>query len=333
MPPSLPDAYEPSEPGAMRPVRMLSLARIVGGIAVALAAGGAVVAIVRWLLGGAIEGPASQVDDVDVTVFSAEQASPGESLLIQVFAHLPEQADRAQSLATAFDKAASPRGFDSLALPLAFGSTLAFELDVPGLAVDERCQTLRWRGRAASVQFGVTVPVDAQPGTRVGTLLVSQDSVPVGHIKFKLVVAPPRPGVVPEPERPVGDDARAYESAFVSYAREDRAEVLRRVQVLRLVKVRCFQDLLDLDPGERWERRLYREIDRSDVLLLFWSTAAHGSVWVRKEVAYALARKQTEFDAPEIVPVILEVPPCPPWPELDERQFDDVVARLIAAEG
>jgi hypothetical protein len=53
---------------------------------------------------------------------------------------------------------------------------------------------------------------------------------------------------------------------------------------------------------------------------------------VRREVQYALARKVTEFDRPEILPVILEVPPCPPWPELAHQHFDDVVARLIAAE-
>jgi hypothetical protein len=156
--------------------------------------------------------------------------------------------------------------------------------------------------------------------------------VPVGHVKFKLTVAA-QPTV--SPAAPVGDDARPYQHAFISYAREDWVEVLRRVQVLRLkrlTRLSCFQDVLDEDPGARWERRLYREIDRCDVLLLFWSTAARDSEWVRREVQYALARKVTEFDRPEILPVILEVPPCPPWPELAHQHFDDVVARLIAAE-
>jgi hypothetical protein len=35
--------------------------------------------------------------------------------------------------------------------------------------------------------------------------------------------------------------------------------------------------------GERWERRLYKEIDRCHVFVLFWSLAASQSDWVVKE--------------------------------------------------
>jgi hypothetical protein len=321
------DEWSMRRVGLPRSSRLLLIALALAG------AGGVAAAIIRWLIGGVVIPPADAdtADDIDVTVFSPVHAAPGDALLVQVFAHLPAQAGHARALATEFDADTSASGFTSLSLPVPPGAELGFELRAPGLDVDEGSQRLVWRRRAQSVQFGVTVPVSAQPGTRIATLIVSRDSIPVGHVKFKLTVEPrlaPSAGMAP-----AGEDARTYERTFASYAREDIHEVLRRVQVLRhkrLTRLRLFQDILDIDPGERWRQRLHTEIDNCDIVLLFWSTAAHDSEWVRREVRYALARRVTEYDPPEIIPVIIEMPPCTPWPELADHHFDDHIARLIA---
>jgi hypothetical protein len=118
---------------------------------------------------------------------------------------------------------------------------------------------------------------------------------------------------------------RRYRRAFISYASSDRNEVLKRAQMLEGAGIEFFQDLLTLKPGQRWERELYREIDRCDVFYLFWSTAAKKSTWVIKEVHYALDRRRGHEDAPPaIVPVIIEgPPPVPPPPELAHLHFND----------
>jgi hypothetical protein len=67
--------------------------------------------------------------------------------------------------------------------------------------------------------------------------------------------------------------------------------------MLKALRMSYFQDILALDPGDRWEQQLYRHIDQADLFLLFWSSAAHESEWVRKEVRYALSRKGSD-DAP-----------------------------------
>jgi hypothetical protein len=72
---------------------------------------------------------------------------------------------------------------------------------------------------------------------------------------------------------PAGQAAR-FESFFVSYASQDRAEVLERVQMALQLGKRVFQDVLNLDPGDRWEQKLYLHIDESDAVLLFWSSSA-----------------------------------------------------------
>jgi hypothetical protein len=128
--------------------------------------------------------------------------------------------------------------------------------------------------------------------------------------------------------------ARRYRRAFLSYASPDRAEVLKRAQSLKVVGIDFFQDLLSLEPGDRWENRLYEEIDKCDLFLLFWSTHAAKSQWVIKETERALARRgATIHDGePSIIPIVLEGPPVPhPPSSLADIHFNDALRYVIAA--
>lgn len=265
-------------------------------------------------------------DQVDCTVFAPPSAAPGDVLFVQVFAHCPEHAGRTEELAREFDAGTQRRGYRSLEVPVSRGTRLAFDLAFPGLDLPEPRQELVWNGRPEAVQFEVSLPADCRTGAMVGTVTVSQDTVPIGHIKFKLQVTQRVDAVAQI--GPVGDDVRHYRFAFVSYASTDRPKVVARVQMLRLAGIGFFQDVLDIDPGERWEKELYKKIDEADLFLLFWSNAARDSEWVRKEAQHAIARKGgDDFAPPDIKPVIIEGPPPPlPWPELSHLQFND---RLI----
>jgi TIR domain-containing protein len=95
-------------------------------------------------------------------------------------------------------------------------------------------------------------------------------------------------------------------------------------------------DLLSLDPGQRWERQLYSEIDQCDLFLLFWSNEARNSKWVNLEIEYALERIKNHASPysprPEIQPIIIEGPPPPPPPDsLADRHFNDPFLYLIAS--
>jgi hypothetical protein len=73
---------------------------------------------------------------------------------------------------------------------------------------------------------------------------------------------------------------------------------------------------------------LYRQIDRCDLFLLFWSQAAKDSEWVRREVKYALGLGKR---VPEIRPVVVEGPPVPlPWDELAHLHFNDRLLSMLA---
>src|SRR4029453_8986434 len=100
----------------------------------------------------------------------------------------------------------------------------------------------------------------------------------------------------------------------------------KAAQLLSALRVQCFQDVLSQRPGDRWRERLFSEIEKCDVFLLFWSRYARESEWVIKEAEYALLySKLAPTKQPrEIVPILLEGPPPPAPPKsLEEINFND----------
>src|SRR5580765_2047791 len=77
--------------------------------------------------------------------------------------------------------------------------------------------------------------------------------------------------------------------AFLCYAAHDRAEVLRRAQVLSLVGLESVMDVTSLSAGETWDREIVRAIDEADIFVLFWPAAAKASDSVEREWRHALA--------------------------------------------
>lgn len=263
-------------------------------------------------------------DAVDCTVFSQRVVQPGDCILIQVFAYIPSYLDEARDLAQEYDEEAKRLGSVSLATEIMRGSTLTFELVFRDLAIQDSVQNLHWQGKTQSVQFEVPILSDYSSKNVIGKVLISQNTVPIGQILFKIRVAADEREADTK-YAPTGD-ARRYRLAFISYASKDRLEVLRRVQMLTAVGIRYFQDLLSLDSGDRWAEKIYEYIDQSDVLFLFWSTAARESEWVKREWQYGLKKNGDDF----IHPVIIEGPPPPaPPPELAHLHFADKLLYFI----
>jgi hypothetical protein len=274
---------------------------------------------------------APDAEAVDAAVFSPQQVAKDSVFLIQVFLYPPGDDKKVDDRARKMDAIAERRGTYSLPLDLPRNTRVDLRLEMPNLIVDEADAVLIWRGKPTAAQFEVTVPATA-PGTEaIGRIRFAVAGVPAGTLRFKITLAPSGSTV----ERRALRDAEAvrYRRAFVSYSAQDRAEVLRRVQAFRIAGLSVFQDSLDLEPGERWTRELYREIDECDVFLLFWSRAAAASEWVAREIAYALARKAgNEDQPPAIQPVPIEGPPPPPPPEtLRHLHFNDALLAHIQA--
>jgi hypothetical protein len=242
---------------------------------------------------------------------------------VQVFVHAPHASEDALRIAQEYDDVAERLGKTGLWSRIAHDTQIAFRLTAPGLDIEDPVQTMIWRGAPESVSFVVNVPPDHHDKPVFGTVLVVANSVPIGHIRFKLSVR--RHGQHSDRTEDLGDHAKRYELAFISYASRDRTKVLKRVQMLRECGLRYFQDVLDLEPGQRWAKELYKHIDECDLFLLFWSSAAKASEWVLKEAEYAVNRQKGDPDAPPAIhPVIIEGPPIvPPPPLLQHLHFND----------
>jgi TIR domain len=266
------------------------------------------------------------VDLVDCSVFGPPAARPGDTIMIQVFLHLPEQRERASFQAAAMDSSATLKATRTLEIAIKRGARVEISFAVNTLRVDEPVQSVVWQGQPVFCQFLVAIPQGISDQSFFCVVRVSIDGSLIGCIKFRISSDPNTTG----PQQALlGDYARRYEKAFVSYATIDRKEVLKRVQMLQILKTEFFVDLLSLDPGDRWERKLYEQINRCDLFLLFWSQAARDSRWVLQEAEYALKHQQENPDSePDIVPVILEQNVLPP-PSLAALHFNDRFNYLI----
>jgi hypothetical protein len=286
--------------------------------------------------GAALPTPSPEViqtdDEVNCTVYAPNDVAAGAQFLVQVFAHTAEQQSLLDDLAKLADDSGSRRGSVSLEEKVARETRIDFNLMMPGLEIDEPNLSIKWQGKIASVQFGVQVPSDfVKPGI-IGKVTVVNNSVPIGQLKFKInVVASATPG---DGSLKNNGTMERFKLAFISYSSQDRPEVLKRVQMLNLVKLKFFQDLLTLEPGDEWEKLIPQYISTCDVFFLFWSKAASESTWVKKEILLALGRKGDNDDLPpEIIPVIIEgPPPAKPPDELNFLHFNDKFMYFINAQ-
>lgn len=257
-------------------------------------------------------------DAVDCTVFAPPRARAPSTVLVQVFLHVPERAAEARASAEDADPGATKRGTQSLSMRLRRGTVVTVNLKGPFIPPEGRSEDVRYDGRTTSATFFVVIPAGFAQDAWFGcaTVLVGDPAVPIGRIRFRIAVG----GEASSPQ-PVGE-ARAHRHAFLSYASPDRPHVARVADSLARAGIDFFQDVLSLEPGEKWRPRLRREIERSDLFVLFWSEAAAQSTWVGWEVDEALTRKAGDDEKPpDIVPLTVGGTAPPPPPRLAHVHF------------
>lgn len=257
-------------------------------------------------------------DTVDCTVFAPPRARAPSTVLVQVFLHVPERAAEARASAEDADPGATKRGTQSLSMRLRRGTVVTVNLKGPFIPPEGRSEDVRYDGRTTSATFFVVIPAGFAQDAWFGcaTVLVGDPAVPIGRIRFRIAVG----GEASSPQ-PVGE-ARAHRHAFLSYASPDRPHVARVADSLARAGIDFFQDVLSLEPGEKWRPRLRREIERSDLFVLFWSEAAARSTWVGWEVDEALTRKAGDDEKPpDIVPLTVGGTAPPPPPRLAHVHF------------
>jgi hypothetical protein len=275
--------------------------------------------------------PAAPREDVECTLFAPAKVTAGNAYIIQVWLHRPEQLSEVTRKAQVVRADAERRGTKEIPDGLALGNRLRFSLEAGRFAVESLYgMEMAWDGNPVVAHFMVEIP-DGRASRIAARVILILEDVPVASLRFMLSVEAETPSA--QAPAPAAQTFTPYRKAYVSYASEDRLAVLTRVQALRVAGISVSMDLLSIEPGERWEKELFRLIDEADVFYLFWSEAAARSEWVEREVRYALERKQQSADGrPEIVPVVMSVPPPPPPDYLSDIHFNDPLLYFIGAE-
>ena len=210
-------------------------------------------------------------------------------------------------------------------LPVWREAIIQLTLSMPEVEVLIAGDTIRWQGDPTNASFVVAPPADLTTTELIGTVRLSIDGVPLGSISF----VAPLEGAHAERRAGYEREFVRIRKAFASYASDERAEVLSRLQGMRAIApdLDIFLDVLSLRAGDDWEARLHAEVPTRDAFYLFWSQKAKASLWVSREWRLALAERGLDY----IVPVPLQDQrDAPPPEELSRLHFNDAYLDHIA---
>lgn len=198
---------------------------------------------------------------------------------------------------------------------------LDVHLHSPDVTIEESEEVLYWNGRYSVCEFIIEVPSDfPKPQIRLTARIYYEQAL---LQKTTMIVDLSE---THQTYRPT--DYKSGSSAFISYAHEDLEKVTGRIQGMwiRDPDYNLFLDIINMRKSEKFEPRLYAEIEKRDLFYLFWSRNAAASEWVSKELDYALKTKGKE--AIEIIP--LELPDvCPPPKGLEDLNSSNILLYLI----
>jgi len=254
------------------------------------------------------------------SVFGPQVITPGQNFVLDLWAHLPTQAEMVLSLATKMGRGKMSGVKTGVAV--ASGAILSVLIEIPSLRIPDPIDTMTWEGEPVNSSFTIETPSDAVLGEHTGRAIISACGLPLAKISFSLTIT--ARGVGPDETcKSLKAIERQLGSAFASYSSLDRDEVFGRVQGMKKVlpELDIFIDVLSLRSGQDWEQQLRLQIPAKDVFFLFWSLNASRSKEVDKEWRLALELRGLNYIDP--IPLV-EPRESPPPQELASLHFNDL---------
>ncbi|HEX3473767.1 MAG TPA: TIR domain-containing protein [Kofleriaceae bacterium] len=253
---------------------------------------------------------------VQFAIYSPQVLARGSDFTLDLWAFLLEQRDKVETLAKRMGQHAMAEfGVAGVDEPTVFG----VEVRSPELEILRPRRMLVWKGQETVESFECKIAKSVPRYHSIhGLVTITISGLMIANIRFSLLVQP-----LPDAGRhaPWQTPGRAI-TAFASYASENRIDVLRCLQGIQkgAPYLDIFIDIDRLRSGDDWLEKVSAFISTSDVMYLFWSTAASRSRWVTGEWKEGLQQKGLQF----IDPCPLESPELvPPPPELAALHFHD----------
>jgi len=131
-------------------------------------------------------------DVVQLSIFGPPNVSPGESVKLQVFAHIPESFASVCTLSRAFhiDGELIATGF--VQREVQHGANLGLQLQVANAGIAQSFLTLGWLGQSRPRAFDIYVPWESPDGLSAANLTLAVDGIPSGTIAFQIEILPRR---------------------------------------------------------------------------------------------------------------------------------------------
>lgn len=208
---------------------------------------------------------------------------------------------------------------------VAEGASVRIVLSSPDIEIEDNEEEQEWQGGYLNFNFPVMLPEDYKKRQILFTASVYINDLIATKLKFIAKCF----SLFEQKVKVAREDVL---SAFISYASQDRHRVAAIIQGMKKARpeMDIFFDVESLRSGDDWEKALYQEIEKRDILFLFWSQFARESKWVEAEWRYAMTNKGVEC----IEPVPIDPPGvCPPPAELSQKHFNDKLLYIINGNG
>lgn len=243
----------------------------------------------------------------DETVYSAVYAPVSAELnrwfMVQVHLYSRSDAERSRQRARETDARTQLMEEKPLMLKVARGEMVEAEIKFydDGVQAAQPKRSLKWDGDLTTAKFPVRA-LDSRLTCVAGDVILSKNGALLGEFSFvtDIVTAPVEKEVL------VLGEARAFKTAFISYAHEDSVIADTVHTLLTDAGYDVFLDRESLDPGDLFNEKIMESIEKSDVFYLLWSKDAAASEYVEKEYMHAYP---------------LAYPPKPKRPSLQFRPF------------
>ncbi len=236
----------------------------------------------------------TNITDVDETdsqrtvyssVFAPSEVKYKSHMLVQVYLHLFEEAEKVKSLALESHNGSERRDYIPLQCKLNQDDKVNVTLNIYGetLLLSEK-KSVTWQGFFTKCSFDYFVPPNLNIEELFCVILLTVNEIPVGEMRFVT-------SVVNEP-RPLHSKIIAckYNKVFISYSHYDESKVKFLHEGLELGCVPHFFDRHYLKAGDVFPQVIQDYINTADLFILCWSKNASKSEYVKKELLQALKR-------------------------------------------
>jgi len=223
-------------------------------------------------------------DEVYGSIFAPQEVKPNSHLLVQVYLHLLEEADKVQQWAKEADSEAKRRKYGSLNTKLKYGDNVKVEFNLYGESLlFNATKEVTWHGHFTQCCFDYFIPCNFKLNNLSCEVNFFVNGAIIGNMTFIT-------RIVKQPGMTLNSKIKThvFKRVFISYAHQDSKRAKDFALAYKAQGTDYFYDRDKLAAGDVYEEKIFEYIDSADLFILCWSENASRSEYVWKELKRAM---------------------------------------------